>query len=579
MKQQQTTNRLEQQTSPYLRQHAHNPVDWYPWCREAFEKAKEEQKPVFLSIGYSTCHWCHAFAHESFEDEQVAVVLNKHFVPVKVDKEERPDIDSVYMSVCQALTGNGGWPLTVFTTPEQKPFFAGTYYPKKTLLQLLSQINYLWKTQRETLEQSADQIIQTLKTKDLYPEANSGKLLSAALRQFQQNFDPQYGGFGSAPKFPSPHHLLFLMDYHQKTGSKDALFMAEKTLEQLYRGGIFDHIGGGFSRYSTDDQFLVPHFEKMLYDNALLLYAYAKAYELTKKEQYKQAAQKTTGYIQREMTSPQGVFYAAQDADSQGKEGGYYLFDYDELTDLLGDQTGTAFNRYYNITKTGNFEGKNIPNLLFSPVLTNEFESLLPRVYQYRKSRMYLHRDEKIITSWNGLMIAALAKMYQVFHISNFLETAERACHWIQNNMVQNGRLLCSSLNGKKGGKGFLDDYACFLFALINLYYATGKQSYLDQALDLCNQTIALFHDENQGGFTLSGKDNERLILTPKETYDGAVPSGNSMMAYHLAILWSITKDPRLKAILDQQIQFQSGEAAQYPMAHSFFLTALSHLS
>lgn len=577
MMKQQTYNRLHKESSPYLQQHASNPVDWYPWCQEAFSKAKTEDKPVFLSIGYSTCHWCHAFAHESFEDEQVAKKLNEHFISVKVDKEERPDVDSVYMSVCQALTGSGGWPLTVIVTPDQKPFFAGTYFPKEHLLRLLGQIIHLWKTERNSVEQYADQIIHTLQTEDSPANADKNQLINAALRQFKQTFDSRFGGFGSAPKFPSPHNLLFLMDQYERRGDQQALSMAEKTLQQLYRGGIFDHIGYGFSRYSTDDQFLAPHFEKMLYDNALLMIAFSRAYELTRQDLYKKAAQQTAQYILREMTSPQGAFYSAQDADSQGTEGSYYLFEYDEITALLGKETGERFNRYYGITKTGNFEGKNIPTLLHTFPLTGEFDSFLPKVYQYRKDRMPLHRDEKILTAWNGLMIAAFAQMYRVFQESAYLETAKKACQWLQCNLLQNGRLFVSSLDGKKGGKGFLDDYACYLFALLNLYQVTGEQLYLDQACSMCEQTIGLFYDPEHGGFTLYGKDNEQLILMPKETYDGAVPSGNSMMTYNLAALWTMTKKPNIQTVLEQQIRFQSAQAARYPMSHSFFLTALSH--
>lgn len=374
-------NRLISENSPYLMQHAHNPVDWYPWGEEAFRKASEEDKPVFLSIGYSTCHWCHVMAHESFEDEEVAEALNRGYISVKVDKEERPDIDAVYMAVCQGLTGSGGWPLTIIMTPEQKPFFAGTYYPKTKrynvpgLLEILEAVTKEWKENRDELIRAGDKIVNVLngraQNRGKEPEEREGKaarlnkdLVGTARETLYQAFDNWYGGFGTSPKFPMPHNLMFLLRWYQFEKDGHALEMVEKTLQQMYRGGIFDHIGYRFSRYSTDDKWLAPHFEKMLYDNALLVMAYLEAYQITKNELYKTVAMKTLNYITREMTNPEGGFYSAQDADSEGEEGKYYVFTQSEILALLGEPDGSLFNQFFDITESGNFEGKNIPNLI-----------------------------------------------------------------------------------------------------------------------------------------------------------------------------------------------------------------------
>ena len=386
-------NHLENQSSPYLLQHAENPVDWYPWCDEAFERARTEDKPVFLSIGYSTCHWCHVMAHESFEDSQIAEILNQYFVSIKVDKEERPDIDSIYMSVCQAFTGSGGWPMTIFMTADQKPFFAGTYFPKTArygrigLQELLLTVLEKWRTDRRGLLESADQVVFALARETSLRRDVDAQLTDRAFKIYKSTFDDMFGGFGEAPKFPTPHNLLFLMRYYEKSGKEEAMEMAEKTLLGMYQGGMFDHIGGGFSRYSTDRYFLVPHFEKMLYDNALLILAYCKAYQVTGKEIYCDIAKKTAAYILREMTSPEGGFYSAQDADSEGVEGRYYLFEPGEIIRVLGAQEGQAFNEYFDITERGNFEGKNIPNLLRNKTLSKRFDGDLPLVYEYRKSK------------------------------------------------------------------------------------------------------------------------------------------------------------------------------------------------
>ena len=364
------SNYLINQSSPYLLQHSENPVEWYPWCKEAFARAKKEDKPIFLSIGYSTCHWCHVMAHESFEDQEIADILNKNFVSIKVDKEERPDIDSIYMAVCQAFTGSGGWPTSIIMTAEQKPFFAGTYLPKISrygmigLRELLLTVQEKWQNDRETLLRSANQITKILNKNQVQWSKADEKILYDAVQLYEKGYDETFGGFGDAPKFPSPHNLLFLMKHHKNTGHREALEMAEKTLVQMYKGGMFDHIGYGFCRYSTDPYFLVPHFEKMLYDNALLILAFCMAYEITENPFYKDVSEKIAFYILTEMTSKEGGFFSAQDADSQGVEGKYYVFEPQEIIKLLGEKEGESFNSYYDITEKGNFDGKSIPNLL-----------------------------------------------------------------------------------------------------------------------------------------------------------------------------------------------------------------------
>jgi len=586
-------NHLTSQSSPYLLQHAENPVNWYPWCEEAFTKAKQENKPIFLSIGYSTCHWCHVMAHESFEDKEVADLLNRYFISIKVDKEERPDIDSIYMAVCTAYTGRGGWPMSIFMTPDKKPFFAGTYFPKQPkvgtigLIPLLNTIRYKWQNEQETLLQSAETITAILQTEQNVSGTAEESLIITAVSEFKESFDEEFGGFGPAPKFPMPHNLLFLLSHYQKSQDKETLKMAETTLTQMYLGGLFDHIGYGFSRYSTDRYYLVPHFEKMLYDNALLMQSYCYAYSLTKKELYQEVAEKTASYILREMTSKAGGFYSAQDADSDGVEGKYYTWEPQEITALLGEEAGQTFNRHFDISKQGNFEGKNIPNLLHTQKNTacanaaikknsNAFKDCLPDLYQYRKNRYSLHLDDKILTSPNALMIAAFCSLYRITGKKTYLKTAVNAWDFIAKNLYQNETLFISFRNGIHGANGILDDYAACIYALIALYETTYENEYLKQADSLCQKTIQDFWDEKNKGFFLSGKNNETLLFRPKETYDGAIPSGNSLMSYNLLKLQELTDNKQYEPLLKQQISFQSGIAKEHPSAYSMFLLALS---
>ncbi|QIB68825.1 thioredoxin domain-containing protein [Aminipila butyrica] len=522
-------------------------------------------------------------AHESFEDQQTAEVLNEHFVSIKVDKEERPDIDSIYMAVCQAFTGSGGWPTSIFMTWEQKPFFAGTYFPKESNYGKMSFKNLLqamlryWREDREKLLSVSQEMVEHLRGRNQLFQGESAdeKLPEQAVRLFARGFDRENGGFGSAPKFPMPHNLLFLMSYYEKDPNAEILPMVEKTLLHMYKGGLFDHVGYGFSRYSTDARFLVPHFEKMLYDNALLLMSYRAAFELTGKSVYRQVAEKTAAYVLRELTSPEGGFYCAQDADSQGVEGKFYLIDYSEITRLLGQETGAAFNRYYGISLEGNFEGSNIPNLLENDQMDERFLNHLPQVYEYRKSRLPLHLDDKILTSWNGLMIGALAGLYRATGAIKYLQAAEKAYAFVEENLREGDTLYVSWRQGARSAKGFLDDYAFYVFALLELYEATWNEVYLDQAERLCHKAVSDFWDQEQGGFFLYGKENQQLIAVPKETYDGAIPSGNSVMAYNLVELSRMREKALLAETAEKQLAFLSAAAKEYPAGYSFFLLAL----
>ena len=579
------SNHLRHETSPYLLQHAENPVDWYPWGEAAFQKARAEDKPVFLSIGYSTCHWCHVMAHESFEDAEIAEILNRSFVSVKVDREERPDIDSIYMTVCQAFTGSGGWPTSIFMTADQQPFFAGTYFPKKArygsagLKDLLLAIDDKWKTDRAALLRPAQEVTAALRQSARASAATAADetLLQEALTLYRRSFDAEWGGFGSAPKFPAPHNLLFLMQQYRKRRDEDALRMAETTLKQMYLGGLFDHIGYGFCRYSTDRFFLVPHFEKMLYDNALLILAYCRAYEVSGKPFYRAVAEKTAAYILSEMTSPEGGFYSAEDADSDGEEGRFYVFTPDEIIQALGEPQGSAFNECFGITAAGNFEGKSIPNLLHGKASAPErFDPLLPKLREYRRSRAGLHRDDKFLTVWNALTIAALCALYRRTRNAGYLEAAKRAQAFIEEKLCDGNRLFVSYRNGRRGENGFLDDYAAEAFALLALYEATLGHPYLTRAAQFADRAIAACFDGEQGGFYLSGAENETLLFRPKESYDGAIPSGNSLMAYNLVRLQALCPDEEREKTLKKLLAYLSGEAENYPAGHAMFLIALS---
>ncbi|MGF7142298.1 hypothetical protein HNQ56_000708 [Anaerotaenia torta] len=580
-------NKLIDEKSPYLLQHAYNPVNWHPWSEEAFEKATKENKPIFLSIGYSTCHWCHVMSEESFEDEGVAALLNEFFVCIKVDREERPDIDTVYMNICQATTGQGGWPLTILMTPYQKPFYAATYLPKHTrygipgLMELLDQVAVTWGRNPTPILRTGDQIAEIMK-REFEVSSDSAmvtrELAALAVTQFNQNFDHDYGGFGNEPKFPVPHNLMFLLRYARLEKDETALFMVENTLMNMYRGGIYDHVGYGFSRYSTDARWLVPHFEKMLYDNALLAMTYTEAYQYTGNPIYRTVAQQILEYVRREMTSPEGGFYCAQDADSEGGEGTYYVFTPDEATAVLGTEDGSFFCEYFNITKEGNFEGASIPNLIKSRDLKPENERVqrvCDRMYSYRRDRRQLHKDDKLLTSWNALMITAYATASKVFQREDYAEAAQQAAEFIRTRLTdESGRLYVRFREDNAAYYGFLDDYAYYCMALCSLYDATFEIKYIQEALRLAGDMLEYFWDDKYGGFFLNATDSEQLIYRPKELYDGALPSGNSVAACALLRLARLTADSKMIEYADKQLRFLAGQVKDSPSNHSFALMA-----
>lgn len=566
-------------------QHAYNPVDWYPWGEEAFEKAEAEDKPIFLSIGYSTCHWCHVMEHESFEDPEVAKILNDGYIPVKVDREEQPDIDAVYMAVCQAMTGGGGWPLTIVMTPEKKPFYAGTYLPKHRkyghmgLTSLLRIVAEQWKNDKEALVGSGERISEAVAGWRAPVQANAPgadrELVRTALSSFAESFDPRFGGFGAAPKFPMPHNLMFLLRCYAFEKDAHALQMVETTLRQMYKGGIFDHIGFGFSRYSTDEKWLAPHFEKMLYDNALMVIALAECFQVTGNPLYREIAEKTLLYISREMTSPEGGFYSAQDADSDGVEGKYYTFTPKEVIGVLGREAGAGFFKKFDISERGNFGGVSIPNLPGSDDTLSEDPAVLSKLYDYRLGRTSLHKDDKFLTAWNALMIAACAKAYRAFGESGYLQMAERAFQFVGENLNGETGLKISFREGKTGGKGLLDDHAFLTWASLELYESSFDIKYLSHAVELAETVLDQFSDPD-GGFYMTPESGEPLIFRPKELHDGAMPSGNSVFALCLTRLAALTGTQRWAGEADRQISFLLPVLSGQPQGHAFALTALT---
>lgn len=546
-------NKLINEKSPYLLQHAYNPVNWWPWCKEAFEVAKNEDKPIFLSIGYSTCHWCHVMERESFENPATAEILNNNFISIKVDKEERPDVDSVYMEVCEILNGNGGWPLSIFLTPDQKPFYAGTYFPDTdkygmpSFSNLLLHIINLWKNEREKIFNSSESIIEVLLKEEDFKSDVDEKIVDKIFLVFKKIFDPTYGGIKSAPKFPTPQNIYFLLRYYHLTGNKDALTMVEKTLISMYEGGIFDHIGFGFSRYSTDFYWLVPHFEKMLYDNSLLMIAYGETYQVTKKNIYKEIAEKIFTFISREMKDEGGCFYTALDADSEGVEGKYYVWDKKEIINILGEEDGKKFCSIYNIIEEGNFEGKNIPNLIKSGYEKgSDTSSYIEKLFNYRSERIRPHMDDKILTGQNGMMIAALSYCGRVFNKTEYLQYAEKAINFIENNLIdESGRLLAVFRKDMSPIKAYSEDYSYLTWGLIETYHATGNKKYLNLAEKLNTDLIKLFW--NNDGVYFTGNDAEKLILRTKKYYDGAYPSSNSVTAMNFIRLSELLGEESLK--------------------------------
>lgn len=598
-------NRLIFEKSPYLLQHAYNPVDWYPWGHEAFDKARIEDKPIFLSIGYSTCHWCHVMEKESFEDSEVAKLLNEAFVCIKVDREERPDIDSTYMRACQMMTGGGGWPLNIILTPEKKPFFAATYIPKEGrfgragMKELIPRIRALWESSREELVSSAEKVTALLKqmekeagvTKDL------GKpTLDAAYRYFSETFDECNGGFGGAPKFPTPHNLTFLLRYWRRTASKKALWMVEKTLKSLRLGGIFDHIGFGFHRYSTDSKWVVPHFEKMLYDQAMLTIAYTEAYQVTGRKEYGQTAREIITYVLRDMTAPNGGFYSAEDADTEGEEGKFYLWTVEEIMRLLPNNEAELAITVFNIEKDGNFEeeparrktGKNIlyqkkplteiASDLEIPLedIQQRLESAREKLHAAREKRVHPGTDDKFLTDWNGLMIAALAKAAQVFREAKHANATKKAAGFITSNLRDSkGRLYHRYREGEAAIPGFLNDYAFFIWGLIELYETTFEAGYLQLATSLTEDMIEHFWDEERGGFYFVADDAETVVVRKREVHDGALPSGNSVAMLNLLRLARMTGKSEFEEKAAQMLRSFSDIISKAPSAYTQTMIAL----
>lgn len=597
-------NRLIKETSPYLRQHAHNPVDWYPWGPEAFGRAQRENKPIFLSIGYSTCHWCHVMAHESFEHPEVARLMNETFVSIKVDREERPDIDNVYMSACQVMTGSGGWPLSIIITPDKKPFFAATYIPRESrfgligMMELIPHIRELWATQRGEALSLSNKIATVLQqtSQDTPGEELDEATLELTYEQLAKRFDGQHAGFSSAPKFPTPHNLLFLLRYWKRGGNEAALDMVEKTLQAMRRGGIYDHVGFGFHRYSTDSQWLVPHFEKMLYDQAMLAMAYTEAYQATGKEDYGKTAREIFTYVLRDMTAPEGGFCSAEDADSEGEEGKFYLWTQEEVRQALGNEEADFVAQVFTIEKDGNFaeqatrrkSGVNILHLrkpleeiasdlnLSQQDLQAHLEVLRQKLFAYREKRVHPMKDDKILTDWNGLMIAALAKGAQAFDEPEYAEAACRAADFILGNMRKaDGRLWHRYRDGQAGVEANLDDYAFLVWGLIELYEAIFDATHLGVALELTGDMVRHFWDEDGGGLYLVPDDGESLFVRKKEIYDGATPSGNSVAMLNLLRLGRMTANSDLEEKAAKIGRAFSRSVKQSPLAHTQLMVAL----
>lgn len=596
-------NHLKNEKSPYLIQHADNPVNWYPWGDEAFKKAEKEDKPIFLSIGYSTCHWCHVMAKESFEDLEVGELINKVFVAVKVDREERPDLDSIYMNVCQLMTGTGGWPLTVIMTPDKKPFFAGTYFPKESgygnvgLKDLILNVGELWEEKREELLNSGDQVLRTLKDVSSVPpgEGLNPEILDRTYESLSKVFDYDYGGFGDFQKFPTPHNLMFLLRYWKRTKNRNALYMVEKTLNSMYMGGIYDHIGFGFHRYSVDPGWLIPHFEKMLYDQALISMAYIEAFQATGSYRYKKIAEEIFEYVLRDMKSPDGGFYSAEDADSEGVEGKFYLWTKKEVSRVLSPDESKLICEVFNIKEEGNFSsevnverGANIFHLkgsigkltekfgISGQELEVEMEKSMKKLFKARDARIHPKKDDKILADWNGLMVAAFALAARVFDGKNakkYLKAAEYSANFILDKMYDGDRLFHRYRDGEAAVAGNLEDYAFMIWGLLELYETSFRVEYLKKALKLNETLIEHFWDES-GGFYFTADDAEKTILREKKSYDSALPSGNSVEMLNLIKIARITGNSELEMKAELLERAFSTQVWRSPTSHTQLMEA-----
>lgn len=558
-------NKLAKEKSPYLQQHADNPVDWYPWGDTAFKKAKKENKPIFLSIGYATCHWCHVMAHESFEDPEIAEMMNETFINIKVDREERPDIDNMYMTVCQMLTGQGGWPLTIIMSPDKEPFFAGTYIPKDArfnrigLRQLIPGVAGMWKNEPKRVKKASKKIKEGFqRSQDFEGGVFPGtEATDFAAEQLTKSFDTEHGGFGTAPKFPSPHNLMFLLRQWKISGDQRFLDIVTDTLTNMRLGGIWDHIGYGFHRYSTDREWLLPHFEKMLYDQALLLMAYTETWQATKDPLFRKTAYEIIHYVKRKLRHPEGGFYSAEDADSDGEEGKFYVWTRSELSNNLDKDELQFFTDHFNVKEEGNFKdeatnkltGANIPHLSSSlnDKESKTFQTIREHLFDKREERVHPLLDDKILTDWNSLMIAAIAKAGFIFSDEDLIEFAERGIAFINNNLVHSGHLLHRYKDGEAGIDAMADDYAFLIWALIECYEATFKPEYLEQALSWNKKFSDVFWDTENGGYFFSMQQEDQIYGPQKQLYDGAVPSSNSVSLCNLIKLSRLTGKTELE--------------------------------
>ena len=569
--------------SPYLLEHATNPVDWWPWGKEAFAKAKNDNKPIFLSIGYSTCHWCHVMRRESFEDPRLAAFINKNFIPIKVDREERPEVDTYYMGAVQAMTGSGGWPLSVFLTPDLKPFYGGTYFPPEprhgtpSFMQVLEFVSNLWREKRDEVMSNTQQVLRAIATSASEEEGEPGsEVLDEGYSTLLSSFDPEHGGFGGAPKFPLPGTLEFLLRYQRRSGKELALRAVLKTLDEMMAGGIRDHVGGGFHRYSTDRVWLVPHFEKMLYDNALLARVYAEAYQVTRKEEYAEVVRETLRWIGSEMKDGRGGLYSAQDADTTEGEGTYYTWTPEEVKEAAGEEAGAAFCRLYGVTKTGNFDGRTILHLEpgLSPTAAEREATARIRdaLYRARSERPRPTTDKKILTSWNGLAVSSLAFASVVLDEPGFAEDAAAAAQFVLDAISAEGKLLRRYAGGEAALEGTLEDYAFFIQGLLDLFEATSEPGWLEEAINLTKVMLDLYEDMGGGGFYLTiAAEPVRL----KESYDGPTPSGNSVAVLDLVRLSELTGNTRYRESAKRALKAFAGEVQRQPSAHAVMLEGL----
>jgi len=594
------TNRLIDETSPYLLQHAHNPVDWYPWGPEALEKARKEQKPIFLSIGYSACHWCHVMERESFENEAIAAVMNKYFVNVKVDREERPDLDDIYMKAVQAMTGSGGWPMSVFLTPDLEPFFGGTYFPPESRWgrrgwpEICEGIGQAWQADRDAIAEQAKKLTQHIRREGAGDAVGdvAADVLERAWAMHEQNFDPVWGGFGQAPKFPHSMDLRVVLRYWMKSGDEKALEVVTTTLDRMAEGGVYDQLGGGFHRYSTDEQWLIPHFEKMLYDNALLVPVYLEAHLATGDGEYARIAQECCEWVLREMVTPEGGFASTQDADSEGEEGKFFAWTPDELIEVLGAERGTWAAAYWGVTEEGNFERgtsalwrHETAAAVAAKLHVEEGElSAAMRearilLFAHREERVHPATDDKVLASWNGLMISALAQAYQVLGDERYLDAARNAADHVLTDMRQeDGKLYATARNGRAHLNAYLDDYAFVIQGLLDLYESDFDVRWLRQALALNEILAEHFEDEEHGGFYTTADDHEQLIARLKMQQDGALPSGNGVHALNLLRLAELTGNPDVAKAAERTVRSAGGLVNQYPAAFSQMILAIDFL-